>query len=94
MRRQQVTFLATVLLDVTDNRVRTNFEACLSWGTGISIQSIHGPQRAYIKVLRKRPPPRGRVTMVIKTEVCGFSDTRVYPGHGVRFVRRDGQVRL
>lgn len=31
--------------------------------------------------------------MVIKTEVCAFSDTRIYPGHGVRFIRRDGQVR-
>lgn len=30
--------------------------------------------------------------MVIKTEVCAFSDTRIYPGHGVRFIRRDGQV--
>eukprot|EP00178_Gracilaria_changii_P001174 TRINITY_DN11655_c0_g1_i1.p2 TRINITY_DN11655_c0_g1~~TRINITY_DN11655_c0_g1_i1.p2 ORF type:complete len:154 (-),score=32.25 TRINITY_DN11655_c0_g1_i1:414-875(-) len=29
--------------------------------------------------------------MVIKTEVCAFSDTRVYPGHGVRMIRRDGQ---
>ncbi|CAM9532207.1 unnamed protein product [Ectocarpus sp. 13 AM-2016] len=29
--------------------------------------------------------------MVIKTEVCAFSDTRIYPGHGVRFIRRDGQ---
>lgn len=31
--------------------------------------------------------------MVIKTEVCAFSDTRIYPGHGVRMIRRDGQVR-
>lgn len=30
--------------------------------------------------------------MVIKTEVCAFSDTRIYPGHGIRFIRRDGQV--
>lgn len=30
--------------------------------------------------------------MVIKTEVCAFSDIRIYPGHGVRFIRRDGQV--
>ena len=30
--------------------------------------------------------------MVIKTEVCYFSDIRVYPGHGVRMIRRDGQV--
>lgn len=30
--------------------------------------------------------------MVIKTEVCAFSDIRIYPGHGVRMIRRDGQV--
>ncbi|CAN0138721.1 unnamed protein product [Ascophyllum nodosum] len=29
--------------------------------------------------------------MVIKTDPCAFSDNRVYPGHGIRFVRRDGQ---
>lgn len=30
--------------------------------------------------------------MVIKTELCAFSETRIYPGHGSRFVRKDGQV--
>jgi hypothetical protein len=30
--------------------------------------------------------------MVIKTEVCSFSEYKVYPGHGCRFVRRDGTV--
>lgn len=46
-----------------------------------------------------QPPPPSALastssssTMVIKTEVCAFSDTRIYPGHGMRFVRRDGQV--
>lgn len=43
-----------------------------------------------------QPPPSAPAstssTMVIKTEVCAFSDTRIYPGHGMRFVRRDGQV--
>ena len=29
--------------------------------------------------------------MVIKTELCAFSEYRVYPGHGQKFVRRDGQ---
>ena len=29
--------------------------------------------------------------MVVKTELCSFSETRIYPGHGVRFIRRDGQ---
>ena len=28
--------------------------------------------------------------MVIKTEVCSFSEGRIYPGHGSRFIRRDG----
>jgi large subunit ribosomal protein L24e len=28
--------------------------------------------------------------MVIKTDVCSFSEYRVYPGHGMRFIRRDG----
>jgi len=30
--------------------------------------------------------------MVIKTEVCAFSEDRIYPGHGSRLVRRDGQI--
>ena len=30
--------------------------------------------------------------MVIKTEVCAFSEARVYPGHGIRYVRKDGQL--
>mmetsp|Transcript_4027 Transcript_4027/g.4118 ORF Transcript_4027/g.4118 Transcript_4027/m.4118 type:complete len:156 (+) Transcript_4027:83-550(+) len=29
--------------------------------------------------------------MVVKTELCAFSEYRIYPGHGLRFVRRDGQ---
>ena len=29
--------------------------------------------------------------MVVKTELCAFSEYRIYPGHGVRFIRRDGQ---
>ena len=29
--------------------------------------------------------------MVVKTELCAFSEYRIYPGHGMRFVRRDGQ---
>eukprot|EP00953_Heterococcus_sp_UTEX-ZZ885_P026631 14362-Heterococcus_DN1.PRE.2 len=28
--------------------------------------------------------------MVIKTDTCQFSEFRIYPGHGIRFVRRDG----
>jgi large subunit ribosomal protein L24e len=30
--------------------------------------------------------------MVIKTEVCAFSEDRIYPGHGSRLIRRDGQI--
>ena len=30
--------------------------------------------------------------MVIKTDTCSFSEFRVYPGHGMRFVRRDGAM--
>jgi len=29
--------------------------------------------------------------MVVKTELCAFSEFRIYPGHGIRFIRRDGQ---
>lgn len=30
--------------------------------------------------------------MVIKTDLCSFSEFRVYPGHGTKFVRKDGQL--
>mmetsp|Transcript_22451 Transcript_22451/g.42071 ORF Transcript_22451/g.42071 Transcript_22451/m.42071 type:complete len:128 (+) Transcript_22451:141-524(+) len=30
--------------------------------------------------------------MVVKTDVCAFSEFRIYPGHGINFVRKDGQV--
>ena len=30
-------------------------------------------------------------TMVIKTELCAFSDYRIYPGNGMLFIRRDGR---
>lgn len=29
--------------------------------------------------------------MVVKTELCAFSEFRIYPGHGSTFIRRDGQ---
>eukprot|EP00608_Synchroma_pusillum_P008851 CAMPEP_0198439678 /NCGR_PEP_ID=MMETSP1452-20131203/55861_1 /TAXON_ID=1181717 /ORGANISM="Synchroma pusillum, Strain CCMP3072" /LENGTH=158 /DNA_ID=CAMNT_0044160289 /DNA_START=28 /DNA_END=504 /DNA_ORIENTATION=+ len=29
--------------------------------------------------------------MVVKTDLCSFSEYRVYPGNGMKFVRRDGQ---
>jgi len=30
--------------------------------------------------------------MVIKTETCAFSEYKIFPGHGLRVVRRDGNV--
>ena len=30
--------------------------------------------------------------MVVKTELCSFSEFRIYPGHGIKHVRRDGQL--
>jgi len=30
----------------------------------------------------------------VKTELCAFSEYRIYPGHGRKFVRRDGQAVL
>ncbi|KAI9913790.1 hypothetical protein PsorP6_005286 [Peronosclerospora sorghi] len=30
--------------------------------------------------------------MVIKTETCSFSEGRIYPGHGSRYIRRDGSA--
>mmetsp|Transcript_73286 Transcript_73286/g.177240 ORF Transcript_73286/g.177240 Transcript_73286/m.177240 type:complete len:152 (+) Transcript_73286:46-501(+) len=30
--------------------------------------------------------------MVIKTDLCAFSETRIYPGRGTHFVRKDGQL--
>ncbi|MCO5601695.1 hypothetical protein L7F22_055818 [Adiantum nelumboides] len=32
--------------------------------------------------------------MVLKTEVCRFSGSKIYPGRGIRFVRGDSQVFL
>ena len=30
--------------------------------------------------------------MVIKTDTCYYTEFKVYPGHGMRFVRRDGKL--
>ena len=30
--------------------------------------------------------------MVIKTQLCAFSENRIYPGHGSLCCRRDGQT--
>merc|ERR1719240_926514 len=32
--------------------------------------------------------------MVVKTELCVYSEYRIYPGRGIRFVQRDGKVQL
>ena len=34
------------------------------------------------------------IAMVIKTETCNFSEFRVYPGRGSRFVAKDGRTSL
>ena len=30
--------------------------------------------------------------MVIKTRLCAFSETRIYPGHGMMAIRKDGSA--
>ena len=30
--------------------------------------------------------------MVIKTDLCTFSEWRIYPGHGRKFVAKDGRL--
>ncbi|EQC33454.1 50S ribosomal protein L24e [Saprolegnia diclina VS20] len=30
--------------------------------------------------------------MVIKTDTCAFSESRIYPGHGTRLIRKDGNA--
>jgi large subunit ribosomal protein L24e len=32
--------------------------------------------------------------MVIKTELCAYSQWKIYPGHGQRFVDKDGKSSL
>mmetsp|Transcript_21373 Transcript_21373/g.41906 ORF Transcript_21373/g.41906 Transcript_21373/m.41906 type:complete len:126 (+) Transcript_21373:79-456(+) len=29
--------------------------------------------------------------MVVKTNVCAYTEFKIYPGHGIKFVRKDGQ---
>merc|ERR1711933_10009 len=31
-------------------------------------------------------------TMVIKTDLCSYTEYRIYPGHGQKFVAKDGKV--
>ncbi|RHY40853.1 hypothetical protein DYB30_012072 [Aphanomyces astaci] len=30
--------------------------------------------------------------MISRTETCAFSESRIYPGHGIRLVRKDGNA--
>mmetsp|Transcript_32620 Transcript_32620/g.53019 ORF Transcript_32620/g.53019 Transcript_32620/m.53019 type:complete len:154 (-) Transcript_32620:257-718(-) len=30
--------------------------------------------------------------MVVKTDLCFFTECKVFPGHGIRFVRKDGKI--
>lgn len=32
--------------------------------------------------------------MVIKTDLCTFSEWRIYPGHGSRYVAKDGRLHI
>ena len=32
--------------------------------------------------------------MVVKTEICNYTEYRIYPGHGQRFIARDGKSSL
>ena len=32
--------------------------------------------------------------MVVKTEICSYTEYRIYPGHGQRFIARDGKSSL
>jgi len=32
--------------------------------------------------------------MVIRTEKCQFSEFKIYPGRGIRYIARDGKVNL
>ena len=65
---------------------------------GAACLGIHGwrlgsgsPQQCrWCRAPHTRPPsPTHRV---IKTDVCSFTEQRIYPGHGIRLARRDGQL--
>merc|ERR1712039_433709 len=32
--------------------------------------------------------------MVVKTDVCNYSDLRIYPGHGVKIISREGKINI
>merc|ERR1711998_434261 len=33
-------------------------------------------------------------TMVVKSETCSFSGNKIFPGHGIRYIRTDGRMFL
>lgn len=32
--------------------------------------------------------------MVVRTEVCNFSEFKIYPGHGIKFISKSGKVHV
>jgi len=32
--------------------------------------------------------------MVVKTSVCNYSDLKIYPGHGVKIISREGKIQI
>jgi len=45
-----------------------------------------------VKKIREHLQKSLLFTMVIKTQLCAFSENRIYPGHGSMCCRRDGQT--
>ena len=37
---------------------------------------------------------KGKKEMVIKTNNCEYSEYKIYPGHGKKFISKDGKVHL
>merc|ERR1711907_423636 len=34
------------------------------------------------------------VTMVVKTDVCHYSELKIYPGHGTKIITREGKIHI
>eukprot|EP00435_Cladocopium_sp_Y103_P058545 s504_g20.t1 len=50
----------------------------------------HSPTRLGLLAQVRRP--RVFVAMVIKTDLCSYTEYRIYPGHGQKFVAKDAKV--
>merc|ERR1712080_228877 len=37
---------------------------------------------------------KNRKKMVVKTDVCHFSELKIYPGHGVKIITREGKINI